>query len=234
MNLEEQSVSNEPTPRPFIEIPKLWLQIGQMTEDFFAKEILHASATNTLYGVLIFTGISTLISIFQSLTGAAVNFFTKSSIPQTTNLITSLLFLCCYGVIVTPVSFYLNNGINYIVALIFGGKGKFNSQAYISSLYFMPLGLIASLASFTSLIPKIGLYIFSIILLGISVFHILFTIRSFKVVHSFTTGRAVASVLSPLFLLLIPICIIGILMAMGPVIGNVFSTINSSLNTPTP
>ena len=234
MNLEGQSTVNEPTPRPFIEVPKLWLQIGQMTENFFAKEVTHASATNTIYSVLILTGISTLLSISQSLISTAVNFFTKSSLPQTSNLITSLLFLCCYGVIVTPVSFYLNNGINYIIALIFGGKGKFNTQAYISSLYFVPLGLIASLASFTMLIPKIGPYMFSVVLLGITVFNIRFTVRLFKVVHGFTTGRALVAILLPLTLLLIPICIIGILMVMGPMIGNVFSTINSSLNTPVP
>ena len=84
------------------------------------------------------------------------------------------------------------------------------------------------------LIPKIGPYMFSVVLLGIAVFNIRFTVRLFKVVHGFTTGRALVAILLPLTLLLIPICIIGILMVMGPMIGNVFSTINSSLNTPVP
>ncbi len=234
MNLEGQSIVSEPTPRPFIEVSKLWLQIGQMTENFLAKEVAHASATNTFYSVLILTGIATLLSIFQLIINTAINFFTKSLIPPTSSLITSLLFLCCYGVIATPLSFYLGNGINYMIALMFGGQGKFNTQAYISSLYFIPLGIIASLASFTMLIPRVGPYILYAVLLGIAIFNILFTVRLFKVVHGFTTGRALAAILLPLTLLLIPVCIIGILTAMGPMIGNVFSTINSSLNTPVP
>jgi hypothetical protein len=234
MTVEEQPVTSENTPRPFIEIPKLWFQLNQMSESFFAKEISHASATNTFFGVLTYTAISTTISVFLSLLRSITNSFTNSSATQVASLGTTVLFLCCLGIIITPISFYLNNGITYASALIFGGKGKFVSQTYLGSLFFVPIGLISSLLSFVTLIPKIGDYISYVFLLGIVIFNIFFTVRSFKVVHSFTTARAVAAVVLPLLLLLIPIGIIGILMAMGPVIGNVFSAINSSLSTPMP
>jgi len=234
MNIEEQPVTIENTPRPFIDILKLWFQLSQMSETFFAKEILRTSTKNTFLGILAYTVIATIISVCISLLRSIISFFTNSPTPQATSIGTTVLFLCCFGIIVIPISFYLNNGITYVSALIFGGKGKFDSQAYLGSLFFAPIGLISSLISSVSLIPKIGNYISYIFLLGIAIFNIFFVVRSFKVVHGFTTTRAVAAVLSPLLLLLIPICIIGVLMLMGPVIGNVFSGINASLNTPMP
>jgi hypothetical protein len=62
------------------------------------------------------------------------------------------------------------------------------------------------------------------------VFNVIFTVRIFKVVHNLTTGRAVAAVLSPYLLLLIPLCMIAVLALMGPSIGSVFS----SITTPVP
>lgn len=234
MTVEEQPVTSESTPRPFIEIPKLWFQLSQMSETFFAKEIFHASATNTFLGILAYTAISTTISVFLTLLRSIINSFASFSATQVASLGTSVLILCCLGIIVIPISFYLNNGITYASALIFGGKGNFVSQTYLGSLFFVPIGLISSLISFVTLIPRIGDYISYVFLLGVVMFNIFFTVRSFKVVHSFTTARAVAAVVSPLLLLLIPIGIIGVLMFMGPVIGNVFSAINSSLSTPMP
>jgi hypothetical protein len=238
MNLEGQSETQENTPRPFKEIPGLWIQLGQMTESFFTKELPRVSVSNTIYGVLIYAGASTLISVVQSLLGGIINFVTKPAGTQQSALLTIIgtttIFICCFGLFVTPISFYLNNGISYVSALIFGGKGKFSSQAYLSSLFFVPLGLISSLVSLISLVPTVGIYIFSIALIGIAIIHIIFTIRSFKVVHSLTTGRAVAAVLSPIILILVPLCMIIVLTLMGPLVRNVFSTINSGLGTPAP
>jgi hypothetical protein len=219
MNLEEQPVTQENPPRPLKEIPGLWIQLGQMTEAFYA-------------------GVSTLFSVVQSLLGGIINFITKPAVTQQSGLLTIIgtttIFLCCFGIFVTPISFYLNNGLSYISALIFGGKGKFSAQAYLSSLFVVPLGLILSLISLISLVPIVGIYIFSVALIGIAIVHLFFTIRSFKVVHGLTTGRAVAAVFAPLILILIPICLIVALTLMGPLVGKVFSTINSGLGTPTP
>lgn len=233
MTIEEQPITSENTPRPFMEILKLWFQLGQMSETFFAKEIFHTSVQNTLLGVLIYAVISTIMSVFITVLDSVINSFTNPSVTQI-NLGTQVLMLCCFGIIAIPISFYLNNGISYLSALIFGGKGKFTSQAYLGSLFIVPLGLISSILSFIALIPKIGAYISYAFLLGIAILNVFFMIRSFKVVHGFSTTRAVAAVFSPLILLLIPICLIGILTLMGPVIGNVFSSINSSLSTPMP
>jgi hypothetical protein len=238
MNIEGQSIPVESTPRPFQEIPGLWLQLGKMTDAFFAGELSHASAANTIYSILTLAVVSTTLSVVQALLKDIINYSTASTATQPAGLATLIgsmtLILCCLGLVITPISFYLNNGITYLGALIFGGRGKFTSQAYLGSLFFVPLSLISSLAAFLSLIPQVGQYISYAGFFGVSIFHIFFTVRSVKAAHNLTTGKAVAAVLSPLALLLIPICMITILLLMGPAIGNVFSKINSSLGTPMP
>jgi hypothetical protein len=237
VNLKESHITNENTPRPLLEIPKLWIQLGQMTEAFFEKEVVHASTNNTIFGLLIYSVVSALISLVPSIFRSLINSSSNPPVIRQFGFGAAVLisFLLCFGgIVTTPIFFYLNNGIYYVSALIFGGKGNFNSQTYLSSLYFAPLGIISSLSLYFTAVPKIGSYIVYLVLLGIVIFQTLFTIRLFKAVHRFTSGRAVASVLSPLLLLLIPICLIGILLFMGPGIGNVFSAINSSLNTTTP
>jgi hypothetical protein len=238
MNIEDQAVSLVNSPRPFWEIPKLWLQLGRMTEAFFTNELSHTGSSSTIYGVLTYTVISTLLSVVQFILGSFINFLTSPTTAHQTDLAMMVgsmaIFLCCFGLIVTPISFYLNNGITYVGAQLFGGTGKFSSQAYLSSLFFVPLGFILSLIAFISPVPKVGIYIFSACLLGVAIFNMFLTIRSFKVVHHLSTGRATAAVLLPSAILLIPICIIAVLILAGPVIGNVFSEINTGLSTPAP
>ena len=238
MSMEDQPISPVDSPRPFSEIPGLWLRLGQMTEAFFAAEYPRTSAANTIYGVLTYTAISTFLAIIQSLLGGIISYFTSTTATQSAGLATVIgsmtVFVCCFGLLVTPIAFYLNNGITFVGAQIFGGRGSFNSQAYLSSLFVAPLGFIASLGSFLSLVPSVGTYLFSAVLFGVTIYHVILTIRSFKVVHELSAGRAAAAVLLPMAFILIPICIIAVLMLMGPAIGNVFSEINAQLGTPSP
>jgi hypothetical protein len=63
MNLEEQPAQLESTPKPFTEIPGLWLRLGGMTETFFSQELPRASVRNTLLSMLVLSGLSALISV---------------------------------------------------------------------------------------------------------------------------------------------------------------------------
>jgi hypothetical protein len=236
MNVEEQQITSENIPRSFSEIPGLWFKFGIMTETFFTKEINRTSVSNTIWGVLIYTVSAAILSVSSSVLGFILGTSRPigSPLPTPQFIIFLAILGCCVSLFSGPLVFYLSNGIIYVVALILGGKGNFNSQAYLYSLFYVPLGLIAGLASFSSLIPNIGRYIVSILYLSITVINIQLAIRILKVVHSFTTGRALAVIFLPLLLLLIPICIIIVLMLIGPMIRNVFSSINSSLATPAP
>jgi len=239
MNLEEQTQTSENTPRPFSEIPGLWMQLGQMTESFFSRELLRVNGANTIYGIMIYAIASAIISGVQSLLSGTLESIQNSEIALETGLFSQsgipILLLCCFGLFMIPLGFYIHNGITYVCCKIFGGKGSFSAQAYLNSLYIVPFGLLSGLASLLSLIPIIGAFIFFVLVFGIMIAQFIYTIRSLKVVHQFTTGRAVSAILLPLIVfLVIPVCLIAILALMGPQIGNVFSNILTEIGTPVP
>jgi hypothetical protein len=233
MNLEESPIAEPIGPRPFLEIPRLWLRVYEMTEEFFRNEIPRTSTSNTFYSILIYSVISLAFSIFQML-------FTKSSNPFSElpmeagiySLFTGMGLVCL--VVIIPVGFYISNGIYYGIASLLGGKGSFSSQAYIDSLFTVPIGVLSLILALFSVIPVIGWFIYSGLALIVSIFNIILTVRCYKAVHNFSTGRAVAVVFLPLVIMIIPMCLIVVLALMGPGIGSIFSNIISLTGTPMP
>ena len=231
---ESINSSSNIAPRPFKEIPGLWLQLNQMTEEFFINEQSRTSAANTFYSVLIFAILSAIFSAISLMFGGflrSVGSSTEISRTDTFSIIGGMtVYLFCFTIIMTPISFYFINGIMFLAALIFGGKGSYNAQSYLISLFYVPIGILGHLFSLLSTIPSIGVYIGILVFLVTTVFNWVFTVRVFKIVHNFSTGKAVVAILSPVLLLLIPVCLIVILAIMGPMIGDVFS----SMVTPMP
>jgi hypothetical protein len=239
MNNEEHAIMPEKTGRPFSEIPGLWLKLPEMTGDFFKGEMVHVSASNTLIGVLILTGviaiISSITSMFSGYLGSlglqeelqGIDFF------AITGGLT--IFQFCCALIVTPVSFYFSNGLTYLGARIFGGKGDYTTQAYLNSLYYVPVLLISSVLSLLGVIPIAGGCIVGIVGLGLSIYQFILSVRSMMVVHDLSAGQAVGSLLIiPGTFLLIGICLIVLLALSGPAVGNIFSNIISEIGTPIP
>ena len=226
---EQVDTTNDLPPRPFKEIPGLWLQIGRMTEEFFQQEVSRTSTQNTLLSVLIFAVISAIASALSSLLGSGSNMF-GTALPSPSNTGGMSIFLLCCGFFMIPIGFYLSNSILLISALIFSGKGSFNAQAYLASLYYVPLGIIGIPFTLMSAIPNIGIYINGITAMVIALLHVFFTVRSVKVVHEFSTGHATAAVLAPLSLILIPLCMVVVLVLFGQAMEGVFS----SMATPMP
>jgi hypothetical protein len=234
MNQVQEPGSGERTPRPFGELVKLWMKFTKMTEAFFQEELGRVSVSNTLYSILIVAVFTAALSIVSSAISSSIPSTPPPSVDITQFMAIGKILLPICGLITMPVSFFLNIGITYLGALIFGGKGNFKSQAYLVSLYYVPLSIISGCTGFLTWIPVLGLPLLILVSLGISIFHVILTIRVFKVVHLLSTGKAVAAVLSPLILILIPLCLISILALLGPAIGNVFSGIISGLGTPVP
>jgi len=238
MSIEPQPVPPENTPRPFVEIPGLWLRLPQMGEDFFDREILRTSGRNAFFSMLVLSVIASAMSVLVALLGAVIGALrtpgTANSATFASGVGILTLSLCCFEFILPPVSLYFSNGLLYVSASIFGGKGKFTSQAYLSSLYIVPLTVVSLLGLFFALIPGFGSYISNIWIFVVALLHIVYTVRMLVVVHNFTKTRAVAALFAPVVLLLIPVCLILVLTVMGPVIGHVFSTINANSLTPLP
>ncbi len=234
--MNQDSLAPQPlpqnAPRPFSEIPPLWMQLPRMDRQFFAGELQHTSPLNTFFGVAIYSVIGTLavllVSVLQRLTR-------PSELPPGVENVA--LVIGCLMLFITPISFYLNSGLNYLSALVFGGKGKFNEQAYLASLFFVPIGIVSSVISLLAVIPVVGPIIEWPLLLVIVIFTTIYQYRAIRVVHSLTSGRAAGAVLAPFGLIVclcLPVVVIGVLMVLGPVIGNTFSSINQSLLTPVP
>ena len=64
--MQEEQFLSSTSPRPFSEIPGLWVKVTQMTEEFLAEEAPRASASNVLIGVLIFAVASTILSMIST------------------------------------------------------------------------------------------------------------------------------------------------------------------------
>ena len=62
MNIEEPFTPQENNPRPFSELPGLWIQLPRMTEAFFSKEIPRGSVPNTLLSLGLITIFNSIIS----------------------------------------------------------------------------------------------------------------------------------------------------------------------------
>ena len=132
--------------------------------------------------------------------------------------ITSLL---C-GIIVVPIGavigFLIGSGIYFVAAKIFGGEGTFDRQSYLLAAAYAPMGIISA---FLVALPWIGPWLSLIS----SLYTVWLAILVMQAAHRFSAGRAVASVLAPLVIIVIPICVIAILLLIGPAVGTVFSDI---------
>lgn len=116
------------------------------------------------------------------------------------------------------------------IAKLFGGTGSYEKLAYAFGAVSLPLTLVTSLLSLLGAIPFVGICT-GVLSFGLSVFAIYLQIAGVKAVNRFGWGQAAGSVLIPFFVVLF-VCgcvVIGGLMLLGPVIGDVFGQINQGL-----
>jgi Yip1 domain len=126
--------------------------------------------------------------------------------------------------------FVISVAIVQWIAKMFSGRGTFNQLAYVYGAIQAPYMLIGSLLTLLSAIPFVGLCFTAIALIGY-LYILVLKIMAVKGVNQFGWGQAAGSVLIP-FIVVITLCVcltIVTAILLGPVIGNVFSTINQSL-----
>jgi hypothetical protein len=189
IQLETRSDNKQDTsPRPFSEIPGLWLKVFRMTEAFLAQEAPRASGTNTLIGVVIYavaaataTAVFALVTAGQEIPGLTPE---TMGVYVTVNGQILLLPTVLLGLVALPLVFYLP----YLAARIVGGTGTFIPQAYLMSLFFVPLGIIMAAAA---LIPYAG----SLIAAAVGIYMFILEVRTIKVVHRLTTGQAIGAMI---------------------------------------
>jgi hypothetical protein len=131
--------------------------------------------------------------------------------------------------IVSVVAFIIAVAIFQGMAKLFHGAGSFTKLTYPIAAVFVPISLVLAIFTPFVLVPVLGICAGIVLFVGI-VYNIVLEIMAVKAVNSFGWGAAVGSVLIVPGVLLLCSCLVLVpLMLMGPMIGNVFSSINQSL-----
>lgn len=128
------------------------------------------------------------------------------------------------------ISFIIGTALIQWVAGLFKGAGTFGQLAYAFGAIWAPVTLISSALSIFYAIPFLGLCLWPVSIL-LSLYYLVLEVVAVKGVNRFGWGQAVGSVFIPFLVLvcILAICFIVLLAVAGPAIGNVFSTINQSL-----
>ncbi len=178
----DAAVIPQPRARSIREMAALWLHLSHMSETFFAQEVVHASSANTFLGVFLLSVIGAFVSMIsvQVYGNAAAAPPTESSLGLSfAAWLTGRFF-----------GFYIFNGVVYMAARLLGGTAEFDQQAYLQSLFQVPLGIAMALVS---LIPIGG----ALAAFGVFVYGMILNVRAVKAAHVLTPRRALVAVLVP-------------------------------------
>ena len=134
------------------------------------------------------------------------------------------------GAIFTVLGFAIGVALIQWVAKLFGGTGSFDKLAYAFSTITVPVSVISAVLGLIGIIPFVGI-LTGLIGFVLGIYVIVLQVLAVKAVNNLDTGKAVGSVLLPglVIFFVVCCCVIGGLMLMGPVIGDVFDSINQSL-----
>lgn len=127
--------------------------------------------------------------------------------------------------------FALGVAIIQWIAKMFGGQGDYGKLVYVMGAITAPIALVSAVLTLLAAIPFIGV-LFGLVSMVVGLYTLFLNITAVKGVNQFGWGPAIGSVLLPavVVFLLVCCCVVAALMLMGPMIGDVFSTINQSLN----
>jgi hypothetical protein len=225
--MQEEQFSPPSSPRPFGELPGLWTKVLQMSEEFFTLEAPRASGSNTIISLIILAVITAILTAISSvILGGAQMAFLPEEYRETlgATMGSSLVGSLCTGLFGTVIGFYLGNGLIYLIARAFGGTGDFGTQAYLQSLFTVPLGIVGAVIN---LIPCVG----CIAALALGIYQIVLSVRVIKVTHRLEQGKAVAVVLIPMVVLfLLVLCgVIFFTVVVGAAVGDIFQNISNNL-----
>ncbi len=116
------------------------------------------------------------------------------------------------------------------IAKMFGGRGTNDQLAYAIAAIAAPYSLVSSVFVLLSAIPVVGLC-FRIIIGLAGIYVLVLQIMAVKGVNAFGWGPAVGAVLIPFAAILLVCCCAAVIVGAltGAAVGNIFSSINSSL-----
>lgn len=136
-----------------------------------------------------------------------------------------------FAAVFAVLGFAIGTALIQWVAKLFGGTGSFEKLAYAFSAITVPYSVVSAVLALVGIIPVIGSIISGLASFALSIYLIVLEVLAVKAVNRLDTGKAVGAVLLPglVILLFICCCVIIGLAFMGPMIGDVFDSINQSL-----
>jgi thiosulfate reductase cytochrome b subunit len=116
------------------------------------------------------------------------------------------------------------------IAKMFGGRGTTEQLAYVLSAVLSPFLVVSGVLSLLGAIPYVGLCFSGISILA-GIYALVLEVMAVKGVNQFGWGAAIGSLFIPvLAIAFLCACLAAVMMmAMGPMIGEIFSGINQSL-----
>ncbi len=165
----------------------LWISALKDPRTTFAKEKTNASLTEALKNIVVagfILGVLSAILILVSTTAAAGGF------GAVFGGIAALFIIFVLPVLMLVLLLILS-GIYWIIAKVLGGKGKYETQTYIISLFLAPLMIISILSNVMILLSLdfVGQIISTLIFL----YFVYLLILTFKEVHEYGLGKAIAT-----------------------------------------
>jgi hypothetical protein len=221
--------STPPAPEPFYQV---WLKaVTKPNEQTYAD--LASSPDANPNKAYLWLALSYIFTVFVVMLGSFVSTSTQYGGSIGDALGGSLIALICaapIGAVIGVLAYAIETAIIQWVAKLFKGTGTYSQLIYVFAAFTAPISIVSGVISLFSLIPFIGLC-FSIISIGIGIYTLVLMVMAVKGVNKFGWGEAIGSVLLPGIVVgILCACVtVGILTLLGPVIGDVFSTINQSL-----
>ncbi len=116
------------------------------------------------------------------------------------------------------------------IAKMFGGKGNNDQMAYTLAAISAPYSLVSGVLALLGAIPFVGIC-FGIVALLAAIYVIVLEVMAVKAVNGFGWGPAIGSLFIPAAaVFLICCCAVAVVAGLtGAALGNIFSSINSSL-----
>ncbi|MEW5830302.1 MAG: Yip1 family protein [Chloroflexota bacterium] len=234
--MSQQISSEEPERMGIFDI---WFEaLTQPREETFTRIAAQPNATtgNALVWVFVATLITGMVAAVVQTFSVRSMFsdpFFSEYMPEGFGGAISIGTLACsvpIGAVLGVLSFAITVGIIQWVAKLFGGIGSFEKLAFVMAAISVPVSLISALFSLLSLIPYVNI-LAGLIAFAFFIYVLVLEVTAVKAVNYFGWGQAIGSVFLPVAaLFLIACCCIAALSAMlGPVINDMFNTINQGL-----
>jgi hypothetical protein len=235
--MSEQLPPSEPAANPPASWLETWIAAVTKPNPQTYVEIANSPAASTgkAYLWVFLAGLlSALVGVLAQ--GSLIERTLQSSgLSYTRGIGVSLTTMLCsvpIGAVVLVLFFALGVALIQLVARMFGGQGTYNQLLYAASAIYVPVALASSVLSLLGLIPFVG-FCFGILGFALAIYSLVLNIMAVKGINGFGYGAAIGSVFIPVLAIFLVIfcCVLIVTLALGPVIGNVFSTINQSLGS---